>query len=211
MAISRQNGCRDLLVMALEHLAIPFPKLRIAELGNQRFKDDRKSRLHLTSAKYLLEFFGPTVTSFDINGKDESISCDLSKRLTDQLPASTLQPFDLVTDFGTLEHITRRQLMAFANTHDLTKKGGLMVHHLPKLGHCGRHGRYHYSLDWIQRLAAANRYRVLLLREFDKHTVDRDTPPGTEVFVQAILQKRQRRRFNSRGLASPRKRWEADK
>ena len=203
MAISRSNGCRDLLVEALRLCGKPLPEVRIAEMGNQRYRDERATRWHLTSIKRLLEFFGATVYSFDRNGKDGAIPVDLSKWIED---GNMEGQFDIVTNFGTLEHVRENQAAAFRNLHYLCAKGGLIVHHMPYVRFPERHGKWRYSVRWFERLARDNAYRAIQVSRFDKATTDFTIQPGRMLYIHAILQKRSLRRFNTKAFEQPSRR-----
>lgn len=97
-------------------------------------------------------------TYFDIHGRNGSKILDLSKdnEVTEQ--------YDIVTDFGTLEHI-EDFYMGFKNFHNLCKPGGLMIHVLPSLGHWPDHGSWRGPMSFFFGLAKKNDYEVLNLYE----------------------------------------------
>jgi len=67
--------------------------------------------------------------------------------------------FDLVTNFGTTEHLIN-QLLAMKTIHDTTKLGGLIYHDLPMSGYL-KHGYFLYTPVFFSDLAAANDYRIV--------------------------------------------------
>jgi SAM-dependent methyltransferase len=67
--------------------------------------------------------------------------------------------FDVVTNFGTTEHIAN-QLNAFKIIHDLTAPGGIMIHAVPAQG-LVNHGLLKYNPKWFWMLARSNDYRWL--------------------------------------------------
>jgi len=67
--------------------------------------------------------------------------------------------FDLVTNFGTTEHLIN-QLLAMKTVHDLAKPGGAIYHDLPMSGYL-RHGYFLYTPVFFGDLAAANGYQIV--------------------------------------------------
>jgi SAM-dependent methyltransferase len=68
--------------------------------------------------------------------------------------------FDLVTNFGTTEHVFN-QLRAFQTIHDLTKKGGIIYHDLPLAGYID-HALFRYDPLFFRTMLPANDYELLL-------------------------------------------------
>ncbi|HXP03729.1 MAG TPA: methyltransferase domain-containing protein [Stellaceae bacterium] len=67
--------------------------------------------------------------------------------------------FDLVTNFGTTEHLIN-QLLAMKTVHEVTKPGGIIYHDLPMSGYL-QHGYFLYTPVFFNDLAAANGYRIV--------------------------------------------------
>lgn len=196
MAIHARNGCRDLLNAALACVGVPLLGLRMVEFGNQRLKfDPGEGARRLQSAKPFFQFFGILHTSIDINGREGALPIDLGKPIDwgqfRALAGFGMGAADIVTDFGTLEHVRRGQFQAFKTADDLCRPGGLMVHALPATGTCRRHGDWKYSVPWFADLARANAYDVVQLRAWDKsESWPGRIKPGDEIYVLAILRKR---------------------
>ena len=135
-------------------------------------------------------FAGTEHTAFDINGRDGVVQQDLRE----QIDPSYYGKFDVVTNFGTSEHVGKRQIhqaMCFANIHNLCRVEGVMVHYLPASGYCNGHGRFKYTPDFFNALALENDYRVFessLLRK--RHRAGRGNPRAVDYYVGAILRKR---------------------
>lgn len=89
-----------------------------------------------------------------------------------------LGQFDLVTDFGTGEHIFN-QLQVWRTIHDLCKWKGFIALIRPTQGYPD-HGFYNVQPTWVTDIAAANGYETVRLCEVA-------TKRGTNVF--AILRK----------------------
>ena len=180
------NGARDLFVDATRIVGKATPSLRIAELGCQKIKTSPESGMRrLQSAKSVFEWFGATHVSFDLNGKHRSLMLDLREPFTHpELVAS----FDIVTNFGTMEHVQDRQQQAFSNMHWLCRTGGLMIHLLP-----GRlpdkHGDWRYSRNWLRRLAGSQQYRIHQLYRYDVGRHCDHHEPKEAVYVASILER----------------------
>jgi hypothetical protein len=107
-------------------------------------------------ARDFWSWLGLDYTSVDIDGSPGSLPLDLNY---DDVPASAVGKFDLVTNFGTTEHVAN-QLNAFKVIHDLTALGGIMWHHLPAQGMLN-HGLVNYNLKFFWMLARSNGYKWL--------------------------------------------------
>lgn len=147
MGINEEIG--DYEREVLEKMELKYKGLIWCELGNQK---------HYTggSAKDYYEDLGVKHTSIDVNERDGSIGLDLDC----PIPRDLIGVFDVVTDYGDLEHVNN-QYMAFKNTHALCKKGGIMIHFLPAVNSLSHHCRYHYTLDFIKGLSKACNYRLI--------------------------------------------------
>jgi SAM-dependent methyltransferase len=104
-------------------------------------------------------WLGFDYAAIDIDGSPGSIALDLNY---DRVPASAAEKYDLVTNFGTTEHVAN-QLNAFKIIHDLTKPGGIMLHQLPAQGMLN-HGLINYNLKFFWMLARSNGYKFVHAR-----------------------------------------------
>lgn len=86
-----------------------------------------------------------------------TVTADLNLPLT-----KPLGPFDLVTDFGTGEHIFD-QAQVWKTLHRLCQPGGYIVIDRPSQGYVG-HCFYLITVALVQDIAAANGYRVIALK-----------------------------------------------
>ena len=96
---------------------------------------DRPPQRHqvLAGAPLAREFWtwlGLSYASIDIDGSPGSIPLDLNY---DEVPAAFVGQYDVVTNFGTTEHVAN-QLQSFKIIHDLATPGALMLHVLPASG-----------------------------------------------------------------------------
>jgi hypothetical protein len=94
----------------------------------------------------------------DIDNDADSIALDLN---FDTVPHLLAGKFNLVTNFGTTEHIVN-QMNAFKLIHDLAAPGAIFLHELPAFGQIN-HGFFGYQPRFFDRLAHSNKYSVLLL------------------------------------------------
>ena len=149
MGIAKTNGQLRLLQDVIRQERIVLSGLRMAELGNQYFRDDVLGTE--VSAKLVFEAMGVCHSSIDINGADGAEPFDLSE----ELPERWGNQFDVVTNFGTSEHVERSQYICWRNIHHICRLGGYMIHSLPEIGSWPRHGKWHYDLTRMIALATA--------------------------------------------------------
>jgi len=109
----------------------------------------------LAKLLYRVVFDCSTYRAIDLNGTEAAWRHDLNH----PLPLS--ETFDVVTNFGTSEHVFD-QAQLFRSIHGLTRPGGFMLHAVPHQGGPD-HGFYNYHPTFFHDLAAANGYRVALL------------------------------------------------
>lgn len=101
-------------------------------------------------------WLGFDYAAIDIDGSPGSISLDLNY---DDAPTEAIGRYDLVTNFGTTEHVAN-QLNAFKVIHELTVLDGIMVHHLPAQG-MFNHGLINYNFKLFWMLARSNGYKFV--------------------------------------------------
>lgn len=109
-----------------------------------------------TYTSNLYEALGFSYQSFDIFLGRSTRKLDLN---FDSAPLDFAGKADVVTNFGTTEHILN-QLNCFKVIHDLTRVGGLMWHDLPASDYIG-HGFFKYDPGFFLKLASINQYRIL--------------------------------------------------
>jgi len=134
-----------------------YTNLRICELGNQ-YMDELENASEKVSAKRIYATWGAQHLSIDLNGEDGAIKADLDKPISKSL----MRKFDLVTNYGTLEHVNN-QFQGFKNVHDLSRKGGVMIHTLPPPGSWQNHARYYYPKEFVTQLALVCEYKIINL------------------------------------------------
>lgn len=175
MGISGTNGALAMFRDVVRSEKLVVAGLRMAELGNQSLRKDVLGVQ--VPAKKFFEAMGIVHVSIDINGKDGALALDLRQPIA---RPDLLESFDVVTNFGTLEHVDR-QYPAWLNTHRLAKTGGLFLHLLPRTGSWPGHCDIRYRDDFVPALAKACGYDVVKLYN---HDIDAD-----HRLIAAVLRK----------------------
>jgi Methyltransferase domain len=104
----------------------------------------------------LMRLCGVSYLALDIFKAEGCMLFDLN---TDSVPGYLRGKANLVTNFGTSEHVID-QYQTFRTIHDLTKPGGLIYHDLP-MGGFFYHGYFSYTPLFFNHLALANGYDVI--------------------------------------------------
>jgi hypothetical protein len=107
----------------------------------------------------LFELAGFSVTCLDVFAGKRTVEMDLNYASP---PDRFRAAFDIVTNFGTTEHILN-QYNTFKFIHDCVRPGGLMVHQLPMEG-WSDHCLVKYTPKFFFLLAMANEYMVVDFR-----------------------------------------------
>lgn len=139
--------------LCLDSLNKPYNQINMIELGNQVLSAQKVFR---GIAKVYFSSLGINHLSLDLNAKDGSIPIDLSVPTTKYVDWS-----DITTNGGTLEHIPKKQEVAFENVHRMTKCGGFMIHSLPLQNKWRGHCPHRYSNKFVEKLAKANGYLII--------------------------------------------------
>lgn len=129
--------------------------MKMLEFGNQLMRGEEP-----LSAKEYFTLLGVIHVSVDINGKDGALPLDLREPIKD-----IGEPFDIVTNFGTTEHVVGDQYIPFKNMHSMAKQGGILASIVPAIGFLKSHGNYRYTIDFFETLAQKNNYKIVQLRE----------------------------------------------
>jgi SAM-dependent methyltransferase len=156
-------ACFDFLLSAMPY-EIPWYGLRMLELGNQHFHDNESHLMERDGSHIVKAWFekrGVEHVSIDTNGQDGALRRDICADLSD------LGQFDIVTNFGSSEHVDD-QAKCWQAFDTLCRPGGVMVHAVPLIGHWPHHCRFRYSKGFFEELVRLNGYRKLHL-SFDEH------------------------------------------
>ena len=119
--------------------------------------DDVTSMLELGNKKTrgkvwkpYFEALGIRHVSVDLNGRDGALKKDL------QLPLD-LGTFDMVTNFGTTEHVADQEPV-WRNIHNACER--VLVCATPRPGHWKEHGRFYPTVQFYLTFASLNGFRV---------------------------------------------------
>lgn len=145
-------GIQQDMTRRLSELPLPKP-FSVCELGaqglcvvGQRNTDPRGWWASIGCGRY---------ESIDGNG-DSTLTADLNRSLRDHV--SFMEAFDLVTDFGTGEHIFD-QAQVWRTIHDLVKPGGYIAFDRPTTDYY-KHCFYLINECVVRDVAAANHYTI---------------------------------------------------
>ncbi len=113
----------------------------------------------------IVDLAGIEYNSFDVCPALKTELLDLN---FDTLPDKYRNYYDIVTNFGTTEHVFN-QWNCFAVMHGATRIGGAMYHVVPAIGYLD-HGYYCYTPLFFRDLARANGYEIVDM--FMSHAAD---------------------------------------
>lgn len=140
----------------------------MCELGNQHIRPGIFVANKYRTGKEYFKSRGVDHVSIDINGLDGALPFDLCKQISPSPAIGGIgvqnigRTFDIVTNFGTVEHLDD-MYMGFKNIHDLCSTGGIMVHALPSLKGWNLHCKKKFDTDFIRLLCEANDYDIIIL------------------------------------------------
>ena len=152
------------------------PEMTIIELGDQLMDIGEDTQFERSDVYYRSRF-GYNIQSIDIHGKNRALPIDLS------LESDQVFEADLVTNFGTIEHVSDLY-NALLNCHNWTKESGIMIHSNPKTGTFAGHGHWFFTMEFWKAVCLANNYRLIETMEIHPYS---DTNPDVEVV--AVYQK----------------------
>jgi hypothetical protein len=111
------------------------------------------------TARELWEMCGIEYTAIDAAAELPALNLDLN---FDSVPSAHRGRYQLVTNFGTSEHVGN-QLNAMKIMHDLCARGGVMFHDLPFSGY-QNHGFVRYNPRFFWCLCRSNNYACIDLQ-----------------------------------------------
>lgn len=135
------------------HLLVPGKSM--LQLGCQNIYTEENNG---TLAHPYFEGLGLFVKTIDITGCQGAEVMDLREPLT-------IGEFDIITDYGTSEHVDGSYCQVHRNIHNACKVNGLIIHENPKTGHWPGHGCNYVDMDFYRLLAETNGYEILELTE----------------------------------------------
>lgn len=122
----------------------------ILELGAQLFLVGGKSVGYF---KNVLRF---PITSLDYTGENESLPLNLSTELPIQ------QQYDLVTNFGTSEHVSN-QYICWKNIHSFCSEGGYVLCEIPEKGSWKHHCKYYVTHSFFE--AMSHEFEIIFFKQ----------------------------------------------
>lgn len=137
---------------------IPYPEYHVLQpvVPGQRMLELGNKRNGKGTYKRWFEFVGVDHTSVDLNGRDGALAMDLMKPLA-------LGHFDVVTNFGTTEHVAVQE-PAWRNIADACR--GVFVSTTPAPHTFPRHGRWYPSTSFYTDFADLNGFQIERLERF---------------------------------------------
>ena len=132
-------------------------------------------------ARQFWTWLGLDYAAIDIDGSPGSIPLDLNY---DNVPSQAKGKYQLVTNFGTTEHVAN-QLHAFKIIHDLTALGGVIIHNVPTQGMLN-HGLINYNPKFFWMLARSNAYKWLHM-DFSLSRSAHSLPPDIVDFITGFV------------------------
>jgi hypothetical protein len=136
-------------------------------------------------APYMREWYEGSMLNYisiDLTGEDSSIQLDLSKPLPDNLLGFS----DLVTDFGTSEHVGETiedYYQCWLNKWNLCKDGGYIISENPMTGNWPGHGKHYLGQNFYTKLS-----NYLGVVDEGTHPAMSNTTDGWNVW--GVIQKR---------------------
>jgi SAM-dependent methyltransferase len=170
-----------------QDILFPIVGKTMLELGNKKTNG-------VSYKSWLVSHYGIDHTSVDLNGLDGALVLDLRKPLNFGL-------FDVVTNFGTSEHVSEQEPV-WRNIHEACAVGGVMCGATPHPGDWHWHGDWYPTMDFYEQLAELNAYRVEILmvaqdkpvrniyyRMIKQHDGDFVMPPTETIYHNKIRPK----------------------
>ncbi len=146
---------RSVLERAMRALV---PRKELEDLTTRIYADGEAAGLNAQALFYSLFGLGP-YASIDAIDERATYRIDLSN------PVESIPEFDVVTNFGTTEHVFNIG-EAFRSIHQLTKPGGVSLHCVPCFAFIN-HGFYNIHPNLFVEMARANDYSVVDFSYFD--------------------------------------------
>lgn len=112
----------------------------ILELGSQIYIKNR-----VNSGYFKNIFSHYNITSLDITGENNSLRLDLSKPLIHD------KKYDLITNFGTTEHVSN-QYECWKNIYNLLDENGIIISEIPEINSWSGHCKYYVDFKFFKML-----------------------------------------------------------
>jgi len=131
------------------HFLYPLVGNRMLELGNK--KSNINGKFHTYKDYFVSEGFEHV--SVDINGLDGALPLDLRNPID-------LGKFDMVTNYGTTEHVEGNQAQVWENIHKAVDVDGVLICMCPAPGDWWWHGIYYPTKEFYTQFAERNGYEI---------------------------------------------------
>ncbi|HEY9792383.1 MAG TPA: hypothetical protein V6D22_18420 [Candidatus Obscuribacterales bacterium] len=132
--------------------------------------------------------------ALDIDGSEDSLPLDLN---FDSVPQGARGQFEVVTNFGTTEHVAN-QINAFKMIHDFCCHNGLMIHNVPGYGMLD-HGLITYNPKFFWMLGRSNGYKIVFMN-YQLNDVPYSIPGDIVDYLQGFNSTVSHERLRSRKL-----------
>lgn len=120
--------------------------IKIAELGVQYVMGEEWGEY---GPLYFKDIFpNLDLTSFDITGENNSTFLNLSS----PLPNDYKNKYDLITNFGTTEHV-QDQYICWKNIFNMLKYNGIVINEIPKKNNWSNHCKYYFDEDTFKTMS----------------------------------------------------------
>ena len=116
------------------------PQLSICELGDQKTCSNWPSDICQSDMYFKNVFSHLNITNIDLNGKNGSLALNLSEII----PSEYHNKFDVVTNFGTSEHVSN-QYSVWKNIFLLLKPNGIVISEIPYIHNWPNHCKYYVT------------------------------------------------------------------
>lgn len=116
------------------------PELSICELGDQKTWYDWPGGAAQSDVYFKNIFNHLNITNIDLNGNNGSLTLNLAK----PLPSTYHNMFDVVTNFGTSEHVSN-QYSVWKNIFLLLKPNGLIISEIPYIHNWPNHCKFYVT------------------------------------------------------------------
>lgn len=117
--------------------------IKIAELGAQFVMEEEWGSY---GPPYFRNVFSHLdITSFDFYPENGATVLDLSEKIDEKY----FSKFDMVTNYGTTEHV-QSQYICWENIFNMLKEGGISLNAIPKKGHWEGHCKYYFDEETLE-------------------------------------------------------------
>lgn len=120
----------------------------------KKYFDSAKNILELGAQHYLINnnvvgyfknFFSYPLTSLDLNGENGSLQINLANDLV------ITTKYDLITNFGTTEHVSN-QYQCWKNVHSFLEDDGIIISEIPEIGSWKNHCKYYVDKNFFESM-----------------------------------------------------------